>query len=1461
MKNSLHVMILIGGLFMSNIMHAQPVTLSKAILVAKNHWAAIEGSQMKKAISGAGKSEVISVISKTGSRDTLMYILNDTISRKFVIVAADEGIWPIIGYSLTGSYNQNNQPPAFIEWIENTRKEIEYIKYNHIKPESKINQEWERMTSLTYKSVETSNSVEPLLSTRWNQDCYFNEQCPGDVKGPCNHALTGCVATSMAQIMKYWNFPTNGSEVNNYTHPVYGNLSADFGATTYAWEQMPDTVKSSNNAIATLMYHCGVSVNMDYGPDASNASEPLYALVNHFKYSPGAELALKFSYSDVEWNNLLKAELDMNHPVWYRGNSAVNGHAWVCDGYQGSDYFHFNWGWGGSQDGYFYLGSTNYNTDQAAIIKLVPSTLPDGYKGFYLTEKSLIMGVGGGSISADISSSVNWTAISDQSWLTVVNPVGLPGTSKISLAAEQNSTNSKRIATITVSAPGFNDQFFTVVQDKAYYSSVHIDQPGTLHELLGDKLSMVTRLTVSGNIDACDFKTMRDEMPLLAELDLNDATIVEYTGTGGTSGITPILKTYPANSIPNIAFYYNSSASGKTSLTKVTLPKTITLIEPGAFMGCKGLVSISIPDYVTTIGGLAFFDCSGMNSIYIPASVFTVGSQAFSASSAMITVAENNPYYSSHDGVFFDKQKVILYHCPRSKKGSYSIPNTVETIDRGAFEGCNELTSVNIPNSVRTIGEAAFYYCLGLASIEIPSSVTTIKDQAFWYNSALLHVDPQNQYYASYEGSLFNKDLTKIIQCSWAKSTFNIPSTVTEIGAHAFENCTKLINVSIPSSVSIIGEHAFWSTCNLSALDIPSSVVSIGQHAFHALGTYSHGIVKISSSNPNYSSLDGVVFNKDKTSLIMCPDFFTGTYKIPSTVTRIGNGAFLYCQLLTLVNISSSVNIIEAEAFLGCSGLKAIAVQSKIPVLLSNDYYAGAYKVFNGINKTECILYVPYGTKDLYSNSSQWKDFINIKEASEGFVLRKYSDYVNSGEGSISSIELKANVAWTATSDQSWLKVSPGSGTSDAVLQLTASLNTTSSIRIAKVIISSEGYESDTIIITQAAKTNITAGGLHDTYASTLNSLTSLELSGTIDARDFKTMRDEMPVLSKIDLSDVTIISYTGSGGTNFNGNSIYYPANTIPDYAFTNASWQGKNTLTNVILPESLTAVGSYAFRWCTGLQNLIFPPSVNSIGRESFSLCYGLNTITIPATVNSIATATFNECTNLNSIFAFPSSPVDLSKSALVFSNVNKSKCKLYVPQGSAVLYASANQWKDFVSIIEIPGFLLPADSINLSPAECKQIVDVISYTSWSVSSDQPWLKVETINHQGINSFSITATANYASSDRIAIVTVSSPGFSLKNIIVTQYASLVGLDGQPDASRRFKCFPNPSTGIFYLSGNEAVGNIKIFNSEGKLVYTGSAGLTETGYMFDLSGYNKGIYTMLIITANRRETVKLVVL
>jgi len=145
--------------------------------------------------------------------------------------------------------------------------------------------------------------------------------------------------------------------------------------------------------------------------------------------------------------------------------------------------------------------------------------------------------------------------------------------------------------------------------------------------------------------------------------------------------------------------------------------------------------------------------------------------------------------------------------------------------------------------------------------------------------------------------------------------------------------------------------------------------------------------------------------------------------------------------------------------------------------------------------------------------------------------------------------------------------------------------------------------------------------------------------------------------------------------------------------------------------------------------------------------------------------------------------------------------------------------------------------------------------------VSSDQPWLKVEAINHQGINSFSITASANYGSSDRIAIVTVSSPGFSPKNIIVTQYASLVGLDGQPDASRRFKCFPNPSTGIFYLSGNEAVGNIKIFNSEGKLVYTGSAGLTETGYMIDLSGYNKGIYTMLIITANRRETVKLVVL
>ncbi|MGC1391444.1 MAG: leucine-rich repeat protein [Bacteroidales bacterium] len=1396
MKTSLRLLNTLLLLSISSILFAQHVFLNKAIGIAKNHLSVVSGSKFKSAIVKNIRPQIFSVLSTVEKTDTLMFILNDTLNNNFTIVAADERVWPIIGYSLEGRYNEKNQPPAFVEWLENQKREIEYIKQNNIQPDSRVIQQWNKLSTPIFRSAEVLTEITPLLKTSWNQGCYFNAQCPSDGNGPCSHVQTGCVATSMAQIMKYWSYPTKGTGTKTYTHSTYGNLTADFGSTTYEWSQMPENITSQNDAIATLMFHCGVSVNMDYGPVTSSARDPIDAFINYFNYSSEAELVLKNSYSASEWADLLKSELDLKHPVWYKGNSSDEGHAWVCDGYQNSDYFHFNWGWGGSQDGYFYLDNMNYKTDQAAIIKIFPASLPDGFQGFFLSTNNLTIGGNGGTASLTISSSANWTVTSDQSWLSVSTGAGITGTSKIGLAAIENSTTGTRSATVTVSVTGFGNQVISVSQGTNVVVSPVITQPGLLHDVLGSQLASVTKLIITDSIDARDFKTMRDEMPLLSELDLSRAVIVEYSGTDGPGGYGSPFETYPANTLPLDAFFNNNTFLGKTSLTKVILPESITAIGPDAFEGCNGLISVSIPDSVITIDYDAFFDCNGMTSIYIPSSVTSIGNQAFSANSAMITVASDNAYYSSYDGVLFDKDKYKLINCPISKSGSYYIPSSVKSIENGAFEACNQLTSITIPTSVISIGDVAFYYCLGLSSITIPSSVTSIGVRAFWYNNALIYVDADNLFFSSYDGALFNKNKTKLIQCSFANSSFIIPSTVTEIGAHSFENCTKLISVTIPSSVNLIGDYAFWSTCNLSSVYIPSSVTLIGEFAFSSLGTFSGGIVNVALDNPNYSSVDGTLFDKTQTRLIMCPDFKTGTYTIPSTVNTIVNRAFLSCSALTSIIIPSSVTVIGYEAFSGCSGLQSIITRSKTPVILSSDFYTGAYNVFNGVNKSTCTLYVPYWTGALYSAAAQWKDFIHIQEVSDGFLPSKTSAFLSASEGSNTTIDLKSNVKWTASSDQPWLTVIPSSGSGDAILKFTAAANTSTSERTAKVTISAESVESEVIIITQSFKKAVIAGGLYDAFASNLNSLTCLEISGTIDARDFKTMRDEMPLLSHINISDATIVEYVGTEGTSLDGNTSY-PANTIPDYAFLDANVKGKTSLTSIILPKSLISIGNQAFRLCTGLASIAIPSTVISIKDAAFNSCSNLNTVTIPSSVTSIGNFAFYGCTALSSIYAFPITPVDLTSSSTVFYDVNKSTCKLYVPLGSATLYSVANQWKDFTNIIEIPGFLLSSKILTISPEENSSAsVQITSYTSWNVSSDQSWLTVNPSESDGFGTLTFTAKANPTGDNRVAIVTVSSSGVLPQTIIITQQGLTVGINVIPENSNHFICYPNPFAG-----------------------------------------------------------------
>ena len=319
----------------------------------------------------------------------------------FVIISSNTVLPPVLGWSDQGAFpNMDDAPENFSSWIKHYVEMIDFATTNGIQPEAKIQRLWDDATQGIFGTRNTA-TVDPLVSTHWNQDCYYNEYCPETNGGwwwggPCGHCYAGCVATAMAQVMKYWDYPTTGFGSHSYIHNEYGEQSANFAATTYHWDQMPNEIWGNNDAVATLLYHCGVSVNMNYGASSSGAqsTEVETALRSYFGYC-GAKYRQKSGYQEEAWIAMLKAELDLSHPMYYSGSNGDSGHAFVCDGYDNNDLMHFNFGWSGSGDAFYSTYDVNgFNQGQAVVTNIYPVSIQADENGIiYVSEN----GTGDGS--------------------------------------------------------------------------------------------------------------------------------------------------------------------------------------------------------------------------------------------------------------------------------------------------------------------------------------------------------------------------------------------------------------------------------------------------------------------------------------------------------------------------------------------------------------------------------------------------------------------------------------------------------------------------------------------------------------------------------------------------------------------------------------------------------------------------------------------------------------------------------------------------------------------------------------------------------------------------------------------------------------------------------------------------------------------------------------------------------
>lgn len=302
----------------------------------------------------------------------------------FVIVSAWKEAYPMLSYSFTGQYQTSDQPENFSAWMEQYARQIHHAVTEGATPEALARETWNYYLFTRPEDLKPyrGRDVLPLLTTTWDQGKYYNELCPADAAGPGGHCYAGCVATAMGQVMNYFRWPDTGTGSYTYNCPPYGTLSANFDSTAYHWDLMETSLPHSNPNVALLLNHLGISVDMVYGPDGSGMynHKAAYSLKTYFKYSPGTSYVFRDSTS-MDWDSLIVAHLDQKIPMYYAGWSVPNiyGHAFVCDGYQGTGYYHFNWGWSGSYDGYFYTdnltpGGSNFNLAQELIIHAVPDT-------------------------------------------------------------------------------------------------------------------------------------------------------------------------------------------------------------------------------------------------------------------------------------------------------------------------------------------------------------------------------------------------------------------------------------------------------------------------------------------------------------------------------------------------------------------------------------------------------------------------------------------------------------------------------------------------------------------------------------------------------------------------------------------------------------------------------------------------------------------------------------------------------------------------------------------------------------------------------------------------------------------------------------------------------------------------------------------------------------------------------
>ena len=1397
-----------------------PVSIQTAQRAAESYWA-----QM-----GGGK--VLFVGSQT--EFTEFYVFNNQMGGGFVLVSADDIAHPILGYSDKGSFRTDVQLPVNVRgWFMGISKEISSAVALGVQQSDEVREEWNSLLEGTPYPKRSTRAVNALLRTTWDQGDPYNNLCPADANDIYygGRTVTGCVATAMAQVMKYWNYPTHGNGSHSYTHSTYGTQSANFGNTTYDWANMKNSYSGSSTAaqktaVATLMYHCGVAVEMDYdiaensGSGAYTISYDGYfqycaqtALVNFFKYKSTIRGLTKGSYSDTEWKNLLKADLDAGRPIMYSGSGATaqdGGHSFVCDGYNNSDQFHFNWGWSGSHDGFFALnamtpgsggtggGNYNYSYEQDAIIGIEPA-------GITVDPATVEFTSEGGSTSVTVragTASSSWSATCSANWLTFTPTTGAgsEATTTMTITASENNSTSTRNATITITQ-GSQTATLTVIQTDAATEACFI----TNEDIMSDDSTATTGM--ASNISFSYYKQIAEKVNVTGNYTIDKITFADMLNTATSGSIAIKIWGATTNGAPNSSEIYSANVNMSTINNAIT---------PGQLQGggtCYyGAYEYTLPSPIVVSG-----------PFFVGVDFTGVGAGNGQGMSNVVCIADNQNHNLENTAYI------------NRVSGGWILVSSLSGIDEAKFAiQAHVCPTDEQPNSLTVSPSSLSYTAEGESKTVTVTSNTswTATSSANWLTVSPASGSNDGTFTAVAAANTTTSQRTATITVSGTGVSAQTIS-VTQIGEGQTGECV-LYNETIMSDDSTgttgLASNIYFSTY---FKQLAEKVNVTGNYTLDKitfadmLNTATSGNIAIKvwsasagtpnaelySANINMSTINNALTTGQLTSGSTC---YYGAYEYTLPSPIVVSGPFFVGVDFTGVGAGSSQ---------GMSNVVCIADNQNHN--LENTAY------INSISNGHTGWYL---VSNFFSGISEAKFAIqaHICPTDEQPIILSVSpstlSYTAAGESK--TVTVTSNTSWTATSSASWLTVNPASGSNDGTITAVAAANTTTSQRTATITISGTGANSQTISVTQAVESS--GGDAVSTFTYDFEACTAWAVD---------------------QFSPCT--TYDGDGSTTY-----IIQGSTFENQGYTGAYIAFENGITS-----NFTAHGGTKFGCCMAAtvapnNDWFITPAISISNGTTFSFwarsannSYGLEQFKVAISTNNTTFTTYLAGSSSTSV----SAPVEWTQYTYDLSQYAGQT--MYI----AIMCVSNDVFAFFIDDIVVsqptPSYTLsvsPSSLIYTAAGE-SQTINVTSNTSWTVASSASWLTISPAAGSNNGTFTAVAAANTSTSQRTATITVSGTGVTAQTISVTQNGA-AAID--EEVAESISVYPNPTNGMFTvgLGTIEGKATCQIVNINGSIIETREVNADSNSEIVFDCNVNSGVYFVRIISGNNVWTKRVVI-